>query len=228
MPAANVDIEWIVREVVRRLREMEAESNGRARTSKTPSSKAQPTSGELTIEERLVTLETLHNRLQGINRLVVGPRAIVTPAVVDDLKDRGITLTRGDMPQAASRNGHAPAKNQPGVFLATTGVDRGELQRIVGADVTIDETESNDFASVLQKIAQHVERGMTAVLVTNTPSAAVVAANRNANIRAAVGFNFPAVRRAVDEANANLLAIDPHGKTVAQLAGMIQEFVHRK
>ena len=65
------------------------------------------------------------------------------------------------------------------------------------------------------------------MLITEAPSAAVVAANRNTNVRAAVGFNFPAVRQAVDDADANLLAIDPRGKSTTQLFGLLNEFLNR-
>ena len=51
---------------------------------------------ELAIEERVVTLEKLRGRLENIDRLVVAKKAIVTPAVKDELKDRGIELSRGN------------------------------------------------------------------------------------------------------------------------------------
>jgi hypothetical protein len=48
----------------------------------------------LEIEDRLVTLATLRDRLDGVGKLVVARRTIVTPAAIDELNDRGITLMR--------------------------------------------------------------------------------------------------------------------------------------
>lgn len=76
-------LEWIVSEVVRRL--LAATANGAA-----PS----PAAGTLTLEERLVTLETLRGRLGGVSQLEVKPKAVVTPAVVDFLKECGVKLCR--------------------------------------------------------------------------------------------------------------------------------------
>ncbi|WP_425400058.1 hypothetical protein [Aeoliella sp.] len=84
MTLTEEQLEWIVSEVVRRLR-----ASGAATASP-----AQPAAGTLTLSERLVTLETLGNKLGGIGRVEVGCRAIVTPAVVDHLKEKKIELVR--------------------------------------------------------------------------------------------------------------------------------------
>jgi len=49
---------------------------------------------ELAVSDKVVTLATLGGRLVGVKRLVVGGRAIVTPAVKDELNDRSIELIR--------------------------------------------------------------------------------------------------------------------------------------
>jgi hypothetical protein len=52
------------------------------------------TTTKLEIEDRLVTLETLRDRLDGVGEVVVARRAVVTPAVIDELNDRSIRLMR--------------------------------------------------------------------------------------------------------------------------------------
>ena len=52
-------------------------------------------SRELSVPERLVTLATLRGRLDGVARVVVPRRAVVTPAARDELKQRRIELQRG-------------------------------------------------------------------------------------------------------------------------------------
>ena len=83
MTLTNEQRDWIVDEVVRRV--LAALKDG-----------ATPTAGEarLELEERLVTLETLRGRLDGVSSLVVGARAVVTPAVADLLNERGVVLER--------------------------------------------------------------------------------------------------------------------------------------
>lgn len=74
-------VEWIVAEVMRRLGVV-----GAARD-------AMPTGGgELVLAERVVTMRVIEGRLAGISRLIVPNRAVVTPAVKDELKHRKIEL----------------------------------------------------------------------------------------------------------------------------------------
>jgi hypothetical protein len=51
---------------------------------------------DLMLDQKVVTLNQLEGRLNGIRRLVVKRRAIVTPAVKDELRTRGIELQRTD------------------------------------------------------------------------------------------------------------------------------------
>ena len=76
-------LEWIVSEVVRRLR---------GATSVEPA--AATVNNLLALGDRLVTLETLRGRLDGITQLEVPAKAIVTPAVVDLLNERQVQLLR--------------------------------------------------------------------------------------------------------------------------------------
>lgn len=83
MTLTQEQLEWIVSEVVRRLR-------GGAAVAP-----AQTAASLLSISDRLVTLETLHGKLNGVAQVKVPSKAVVTPAVVDLLKERKIELVRG-------------------------------------------------------------------------------------------------------------------------------------
>jgi hypothetical protein len=76
-------LEWIVSEVVRRLRSI---------TTDAPA--ATTVSSRLAVGDRLITLEALRGRLDGITQLEVPAKAIVTPAVVDMLNERQVQLLR--------------------------------------------------------------------------------------------------------------------------------------
>ncbi|MEN1678443.1 MAG: hypothetical protein AAGJ46_02545 [Planctomycetota bacterium] len=88
MTLSEDQLEWIVQEVVRRL---QASSQPNSQSSN-PQPQA---AGELRLADRLVTTETLRGRLSGIARVVTRGDAVITPAVVDQLKDHKIELVRG-------------------------------------------------------------------------------------------------------------------------------------
>ncbi|MGB7324623.1 MAG: hypothetical protein WBD31_07115, partial [Rubripirellula sp.] len=104
MPTAS-EIETIVRVVVERLRGLQSAQVATSAPASelthvieqsSPQTKLVAHIGKpndpqtLSLDSRLVTLEHLRGRLQGIAVLEVVKRAIVTPAVIDSLKDRGI------------------------------------------------------------------------------------------------------------------------------------------
>jgi hypothetical protein len=79
MTVTPEQLEWIVQEVIRRLRLLESNP---------------PPTGELRLTECVVTLATLKDRMANVQRIVVTPRAVVTPAVRDELRQRTIELVR--------------------------------------------------------------------------------------------------------------------------------------
>ena len=74
-------IEYIIREVVRRLTEMNAVVPATA-------------GAELVLAERLVTVRDIEARLTGIAKVSVGSRTVVTPSVRDLLRQKKIELVR--------------------------------------------------------------------------------------------------------------------------------------
>ena len=91
MNLTAADIDRIVAEVVRRLRAMMANSSTAVVTS---SRESITVASELQLTDKVVTLQLLKGRLDGITKLIVDNRAIVTPAVKDELKDRKIAWER--------------------------------------------------------------------------------------------------------------------------------------
>ena len=80
MTYTEQDVERIVLEVVRRLGLLGP-----------PKLTAR---NELTLVERVVTMRSIEGKLDGVGRLIVAARAVVTPAVRDELKQRNIELVR--------------------------------------------------------------------------------------------------------------------------------------
>lgn len=85
------EIEVIVRAVLERLRTLEVAP---AATATTTPIVTQP--GEVLLDQRLVTLEDLRDRWDTMKSLLVPKRCIVTPAAVDELRQRGVVLQRSD------------------------------------------------------------------------------------------------------------------------------------
>ena len=76
---SDIDVEYIIREVIRRLLAM---ANEPARIDV----------DTVKLTERLVTMATLDGRLANARRLIVAKKAVVTPLVKDELNKRKITL----------------------------------------------------------------------------------------------------------------------------------------
>jgi hypothetical protein len=86
MTLTEEQVEWIVIEVLRRLGVV-GDNRGRVAGDERSTS---PAGGELVIADRVVTLRLIEGRLTDVKRLVVVPRAVITPAVKDELKRRQI------------------------------------------------------------------------------------------------------------------------------------------
>ena len=88
MTFTEADVERIVVEVIRRLRAMENRSGPIVQDRNVR------VNHDLVLTERVITLRTVEGRLSGVQRLLVPAKAVVTPAVKDELKQRKIELVR--------------------------------------------------------------------------------------------------------------------------------------
>ena len=85
MSFTDADVERIVAEVIRRLRAMDS--------SPAPAAPG-PVVHDLVVTDRVITMRTVEGRLEGVQRLLVPAKAVVTPAVRDELKQRKIELVK--------------------------------------------------------------------------------------------------------------------------------------
>jgi len=90
MTFTQEQVERIVVEVIRRLGLLDT-SLTRKRGMPGEHSSAM---ADLHLDDKVVSLRLLDGRLTGVKKLVVQSRAIVTPAVKDELKTRNIELVR--------------------------------------------------------------------------------------------------------------------------------------
>lgn len=107
-------LETIVRMVVERLREQVAFEAPLSVPRIIDKENRKDNNSLRTCTSRVITLGLLRNELQGVKTLRVASKALVTPAVIDELKDRGISLERCDTiiadPPAGGPTAHLPSQ----------------------------------------------------------------------------------------------------------------------
>jgi len=156
----------------------------------------------LVLSERLITLETLRNRLKGIASVQVTPRAIVTPAVRDELKDRGVSLVIADDAPTAS----------PLSKLAVLAC--GEPSDLSAWKALVSIQQETDHHRAVTRVANLTRQSGLAVLLCKDAAAAACLANRNSGIRALAAPATSGLESAMRAIGANLVIVDP-----ATLAG---------
>lgn len=218
MAATQPDLEWIVREVVRRLSEQDAAA------AAAPASSPASAENDVWIEQQVVTLATLDGTLGTARRVVVTTDAVVTPSVRDLLRAKGVELcfgrrASGPLPQLDVPPllvGMAAVKS-PAVALEKTLVEEHR-----GAELFVDEC----LIHATQKVAQAVAAGTRlGVIVTERPAVAVCLANRRAAVRAVWGVSVALVAAAAKTAGTNLLVVHPTEHSLHELRSIIREFV---
>lgn len=180
-------LEQVVREVLRRLQ--------------SPPPPAPPRTAAV------VTLDDVVGRAES-GPLLVAPRAVVTPAARDWLRERGIEIVR----QQAN---HAPKSKPPvavRVVLATSATrfepaDLAANLRRAGHEV--EQLARGGLVEVVAELADRVARGGDrGLLATDETHAALCLANRRAGVRAVTAADRTTLDKAVGAVGANLLVID--------------------
>ncbi len=209
-------IERIVAEVLRRL----PGSVPRVR-------KQHASSPDFHIEGRVVSLESLRACGDVVKRVIVGDKAIVTPAVIDELRDRGLTLVRcGSAGPAIQSRGDAEL-TVGGEERAANGLTIGRVDSASGPGWEAvsrlgHATINGGLVSVLPRLTKQLSGGGHGVLVTSAPAAAVYHACQH-GLRAVYATNGRDVGEAKNQFDANLLVVDSHGSS----NGGLESFLSR-
>jgi hypothetical protein len=247
MAAVQLDIERIVREVLLRLQQQgpsageRAAVNGEAQQPRDSEGSGQrPGASEerepvrvadpvpsscLELTDRVVTLESLPDRLSGIRNVRVATGSVVTPSVRDELRKRGIKLQRA---AAGAKPSVGAERTPPQLLLAavTRSFDPGPLLRAVAAEFPAGEPILSEcvFQATNQLVDQVLNSRQAAVLLTARPATAVCLANRQPGIRAAWVWDQDSLREAVDGIGANLLVIHPKKHSRFELLKIVRSF----
>lgn len=205
MAEASFDVEQIVREVMARLAGGASVSNVPAIATGSP--------GELRLDGRLVTLETLNGRLKGVQRVVVPPRAIVTPAVRDRLRELGIALDVASSSEASAKSSALTL-----IAWSDASIDLKALNNLLSADnIALKPCGCPDLPTAVGTISRAVtSSGRLGLIVTEATCAAICLANRKPGVQAVLGADTASVECAVRNLAANVLVVSPKAAPFVQ------------
>jgi hypothetical protein len=207
----TIDINEIVREVLRRLKD--------ATTAEPTSQAVTNDPGELTVPDRVVTMGTLAGWLNGVTTLLVRPDAVVTPLVVEELKRRKIQIRRGA--------GSTAGRQQQQLLLATagTGFHAGILQqRLNNTPLQIIRHDSDDVPTAVEKLATGITGNELAILATQQTASALIHLNRHSHLRAIDARDLKQTQQDIQQVEANVLVFHPGRWTIDELENLARMF----
>lgn len=173
----------------------------------------------LVVDARVVTTHTIHGRLKGIRRVVVGTRAVITPSVRDELQKKNIRLER----QQAEAVPAATANLI--VVRCASSSDAARAMTTLPLPTRAVEERCDELSAAISHSTRAVENaGQASVLVTDQTLAAVCLLNRAAHVRAAPAGTPEEVRQAISEVGVNVLVVDPRRMTLNQWNVIIEAF----
>lgn len=215
MSVTEHELEHIVREVLRRLRELEITRQIREEQRQT---EEQP--GTLTLSDRVVTLATLKDRLTGAKRVIVKQGTIVTPAAKDELKTREIGL------EFETNTQNAPRERKTLSLAVTTTYNPAALvKRLTASGINIEQQATTNWKESVNRMTQKLKNSEAkGVILTDRPAAAACHANRDGAIRAAVANDLRSVQDATGSFSANLLLVDPAAHSLHTLENLLREY----
>lgn len=165
----------------------------------------------LELASRVITLDDIDGQLAEINQLIVDPKAVVTPAVRDVLRQRRISLVR----RAAGAKAVSVAKHAIAVAVAASKFNSSRLVDDLRRDgYGVQQLAQTGTVAAVRELADAAARGgMRALLLADQAEAALIAANRYGGVRA-VGADDPQqVAQASASVDANFLVVRPAGKS---------------
>jgi hypothetical protein len=224
MVVSPSDVERIVREV---LAEMLA-----ARTGPMPEAAAAPSSvapssngearGDLVLRRRVVTLADLPERLDSVRRLVVPPKAVLTPSVQDLVRSRKLAVV-----QASAEAVEADGRVRAVVVGLGRSYAPSPVVKMLAEDGFPAEGKSMDcLIKTSDYLSAELRSGGTVGLVlTRHLAAATCLANRLAKVRMVRATTIEATAAEVDAVGANVLAIDARAYGPYPLRQILRQFV---
>lgn len=177
--------------------------------------------GDVVVADRVVTLARIGERLASARRLVVPPRAVVTPAVRDELRRRNVALV-------VEENATASTATCGKVALTVLGsrIDpkplADDLQR---QGLTVQVQRFDCLIRANDDMARQVANAGTAgVMLSNYGAVAMCLANRLQGVRAILASDESRTATDAVSVGANLLIVEPRRMTPEVMRRIIAGF----
>lgn len=173
---------------------------------------------------RVLTWEDLRSRLAGVRELAIGTQTIVSPMVLDELRDRKITLRRG----APTTNGPqaTPKSTGPGVAVEQAdGIVSGVVSALQKEGLSFQTwaPKGSNLAGWAWSLGLLVkETNQTGIALVSDPALVACVAAKVAGVRPAQVLSALQVTRAMKGFGANLLAIEMPGRTFFELKQILR------
>lgn len=174
----------------------------------------------LRIDEHVITQALLAESVNGAARISIAARAILTPSARDFVRTRGIEIVR----EQAQKTVRALSCQ---VIVATSSPQVGAILEALKVEGIIGEGKLSGTpaeAAALATSALCRGEAERACIVIDQPEHAACLANRNDRIRAAAVGDVRSVERILKAMQANLVAIDPTGRSASELKSLFKAF----
>ncbi len=194
----------------------------------------QSEAGELAVDQAVVSMSAiaeLSGKLDGVRRLMVRRKAVVTPAVRDLLRQRKIELAYRSDAEAKPKNADQTNAALRLIFgVAETNNMQVDLllKLLARASVAIERLAPAGLLETIDDLARQLAAPATVgLLLTSEPAAAVCLSNRLVGVRAMAAGDagtltaLGATARAI---GANLLVVDPAGRGLHAMKQLIDRF----
>jgi hypothetical protein len=167
---------------------------------------------------RVITLESLKGRLTGAQSVVVHPKAIITPAVVDELRKQNIRLVR-QLPTAPTLT----SKSAP-LLLVCSNEHVGQYGKRVCPKQAKTFVET-DAATTIQAVRRHLaDGGVGAVWCSPRPFACAAATFGDAEVRAVELRELREFSQAIELAQPNVLIVNCRSWTAPAVNNLIRQW----
>ncbi len=208
----RAEVERMVRAVLGELNRAAARGTSHGETEKHESGQT------LVLTSKVVSLAEVEGKLKDVSRLVVPRGAVFTPAARDELRRFAVAV--------ASATGGVK-KQEASVVLATaeTTFEPTHLATaLAGEGVAVERIAETELTKAVDTLTRRVVVDKKwGLLLTDAPAAATCLANRQRGVRAVLAYSATAAREAVATIAANVLVIDPRGRSVFELRQLARE-----
>jgi hypothetical protein len=214
-PTAS-EIETIVRRVLSTLTAIGAQSH----------SEKSVLSNRLSLTDQVISLQSLKNRLAGIQVLEVGRSAVLTPAAKDYCRELRVELVRNAIGEKSSLSSSpiAFARPQRLVVAGSTSYMTSIAKQLCSKQAAVIDKSADD-ATAMRTIAEKLRTGHQAgVAIVESPHAACWQAARDDRLRPAVIAHWSDLDDVLREVPVNVLVLSSKSWNIPSACNVARRF----